>query len=71
VGKVWVVETWFLLGVFAFLVCFVMVNRGESVVSCVANVVNYRTLFGAWNVGQLFWIFFEKMIRARVGLGMR
>jgi len=30
----------FLQGVFVFLVCFVMVNRGEVVVNCVANVVN-------------------------------
>jgi len=33
-------KTWFLLGVFEFLVCFVMVKRGEVVVDCVANVVN-------------------------------
>jgi hypothetical protein len=35
-----VVETWFLLGVFEFLVFFVVVNRGEIVVDCVAIVVN-------------------------------
>jgi hypothetical protein len=29
----------FLLGVFEFLVCFVMVNRGEHVAECVVNVV--------------------------------
>jgi hypothetical protein len=29
----------FLLGIFEFLVCFVMVNRGEFVVECVVNVV--------------------------------
>jgi hypothetical protein len=29
----------FLLGIFEFLVCFVVVNRGEVVVECVANVV--------------------------------
>jgi hypothetical protein len=29
-----------LLRVFVFLVCFVVVNRGEDVVGCVANVVN-------------------------------
>ena len=29
----------FLLRVFAFLVCLVMVNRGEFVVDCVVNVV--------------------------------
>jgi hypothetical protein len=28
----------FLLGIFEFLVCFVMVNRGEFVVDCVVNV---------------------------------
>jgi len=32
-------ETAFLLGFFGFLVCFVVVNRGEFVVECVANVV--------------------------------
>jgi hypothetical protein len=46
-GKVWVVETWFLLGVFAFYCVLVMVICGESVVSCVANVVNHQTLCGA------------------------
>jgi hypothetical protein len=30
----------FLLGIFEFLVCFVMVNRGEHVVECVVNVVS-------------------------------
>jgi hypothetical protein len=35
-----VVETWFLLGVFEFLVFFVMDNRGAIVVDGVANVVN-------------------------------
>jgi hypothetical protein len=29
----------FLLGIFEFLACFVVVNRGEVVVECVANVV--------------------------------
>jgi hypothetical protein len=29
----------FLLGIFEFLVCFVMVNRGEFVVDCVVNMV--------------------------------
>jgi hypothetical protein len=29
----------FLLGISEFLVCFVVVNRGEVVVGCVANVV--------------------------------
>jgi hypothetical protein len=29
----------FLLGIFEFLVNFVMVNRGEFVVECVVNVV--------------------------------
>jgi hypothetical protein len=28
-----------LLGIFEFLACFVVVNRGEVVVECVANVV--------------------------------
>jgi hypothetical protein len=28
-----------LLGIFEFLVCFVMVNRGEHVAKCVVNVV--------------------------------
>jgi len=31
---------WFLLRGFEFLVFFVVVNRGEIVVDCVANVVN-------------------------------
>jgi hypothetical protein len=30
----------FLLGIFEFLVGFVMVNRGEFVVDCVVNVVS-------------------------------
>jgi hypothetical protein len=29
----------FLLGFFGFLMCFMVVNRGEFVVECVANVV--------------------------------
>jgi hypothetical protein len=30
----------FLMGIFEFLVGFVMVNRGELVVDCVVNVVS-------------------------------
>jgi hypothetical protein len=37
------------LGVFAFLVCFVVVNRGEVVVDCVANVVKKLSFFGFEN----------------------
>jgi hypothetical protein len=44
--KVWEEETWFLLGFFAFLVCFVVVNRGEVVVDCVANVVRKLSFSG-------------------------
>jgi hypothetical protein len=36
---------WFLQGGFAFLWCFVMVNRGEVVVNCVVNRGVWRTLF--------------------------
>ena len=66
--KVWEEETWFLLGVFAFLVCFVMVNRGEVVVDCVANVVEKLSLFGALNVGHHFWFIFggvSELLQAR------
>jgi hypothetical protein len=38
-GKMFCGEVAFLLGVFEFLVCFVVVNRGDVVVDCVANVV--------------------------------
>jgi hypothetical protein len=38
-GKMFCGGAAFLLGVFEFLVCFVVVNRGEVVVDCVANVV--------------------------------
>jgi hypothetical protein len=40
---------WFLLGVFAFLVRFVVVNRGEVVVDCVADVVKKLSFFGFEN----------------------
>jgi hypothetical protein len=62
--KVWEGETWFLLGVFEFLVCFVAVICGEVVVDCVANVVNWRTLFGTLNVGHLPESFFEDLLMA-------
>ena len=41
-----------------FLVCFVVVNRGEFVVDCVVNVVFFRPLFRGLNVGQLFTLYF-------------
>jgi hypothetical protein len=39
-------------------VCFVVVNRGEVVVDCVANVVEKLSLFGALNVGHHIWFYF-------------
>jgi hypothetical protein len=48
----------FLLGIFEFFVCFVMVNRGEHVVDCVVNVVGYRSLFLGLKIGQLFELYF-------------
>src|ERR1700733_268037 len=48
----------FLLGVLSFLACFVVVNRGEVVVDCVANVVCWLSLFRRLRVGQLFQLYF-------------
>jgi hypothetical protein len=48
----------FLLGIFEFLVCFVMVNRGEFVVDCVVNVVSLLSLFRGLKMGQLFELYF-------------
>jgi hypothetical protein len=48
----------FLLGIFEFLVCFVMVNRGEFVVDCVANVVFLLSLFHGLKMRQLFQLYF-------------
>jgi hypothetical protein len=50
---------WFLLGIFAFLWCLGVVNRGEVVVECVANVVCCRSLFGGLKVGHLFQLYFQ------------
>jgi hypothetical protein len=48
----------FLLGFFEFLVCFVMVNRGEVVVDCVVNVVCWLSLFRRRKIGQVFQLYF-------------
>jgi hypothetical protein len=50
----------FLLGYFAFLVCFVLVNRGEFVVDCVVNVVSGRPLFRGLKTGQLLNFIFDR-----------
>jgi hypothetical protein len=47
-----------LLGIFQFLVCFVMVICGEFVVECVVNVVFYQTLFRGLKMGQVFEVYF-------------
>jgi hypothetical protein len=47
-----------LLGIFQFLVCFVMVICGEFVVECVVNMVFYRTLFRGLKMGQVFEVYF-------------
>ena len=65
--KVLVVEGAVLLGICAFLVCFVMVNRGEFVVECVVNVVFYRTLFRGPKMGQVFEVYF--LVAAVLGRG--
>jgi hypothetical protein len=47
----------FLLVFFDFLWCRRMVNRGEVVVECMANVVRCGSLFRSLNVGHLFQFF--------------
>jgi hypothetical protein len=47
-----------LLGIFEFLVCFVMVNRGEFVVDCVVNVVCWMSLFRGVKIGQVVELYF-------------
>jgi hypothetical protein len=44
---------WFLLGDLRFLRCNVVVNRGEFVVECVANVGCRRTLLRGFKLGQV------------------
>jgi hypothetical protein len=53
----------FLLGFFQFLVCFMVVNRGEFVVECVANVVCSQPLFRGLGIGQLFELYFREAVR--------
>jgi hypothetical protein len=55
----------FLLGVLRFLVCFVVVNRGEVVVDCVVNVVCWLPLFRRLKVGQLFQLYFGWVLWCR------
>ena len=51
----------FLLGYFDFLWCLWMVNRGEVVVICVANVVNGRSLFRGRKIGHSFQLYFSSV----------
>jgi hypothetical protein len=46
------------VGIFEFLVCFAVVNRGEVVVECVANVGCSPPLFGGLKIGQYFELYF-------------
>jgi hypothetical protein len=50
---------WFLLGNSRFLWCLCVVNRGEVVVECVANVVCCMPLFKGLKVGHLFQLYFH------------
>jgi hypothetical protein len=56
-----------LLGIFQFLVCFVVVICGEFVVECVVNVVFYRTLFRGLKMGQVFEVYFWWRVFGCVG----
>jgi hypothetical protein len=58
---------WFLLGIFAFLWCLYVVNRGEVVVECVANVVCCRPLFRGLKMGHLFQLYFMGRRSGQIG----
>jgi hypothetical protein len=51
----------FLLGFFGILVRFVVVNRGEVVVICVAKVVSKRSLFRGRKIGHSFQLYFSSV----------
>jgi hypothetical protein len=57
--KVCVVECGFCWGYSRFCGGLCVVNRGEVVVECVANVVSCRPLFKGLKVGHLFQLYFH------------
>ena len=53
----------FLQGVFAFVGCLVMANRGDVVVNCVVNRGVWRAVFGWAKIFLFFEIFFVALER--------
>jgi hypothetical protein len=51
----------FLLGFFGILVRFVVVNRGEVVVICVAKVVSRLSLCRGRKIGHSFQLYFSSV----------
>ena len=55
-----------MLGFFGILVRFVVVNRGEVVVICVAKVVGGRSHFRGRKIGHSFQLYFSSVFETGV-----
>jgi hypothetical protein len=60
-----------LQGFLRILWCSVVVNRGEVVVNCAANVVEKQPVFGASKIGHDFGLYFSRVMNSRWRYGLR